>query len=127
MATSGPEALREFTILRGDQAKTGPTWTFPGSRLTALITGQQTHGNLAIFEQRMAFNGAVHLHINHREDESFYLMKGKYLFEVGGVLNELGPASYVFVPHGVPHRFRCVEDGTMLIVCQPAGIEYAFE
>src|SRR5215471_3311939 len=127
MATYGPGALREFTILRGDQPKRGPTWTFPDSQLVALITGQQTEGKLAIFEQTMAPNGAVPLHINHREDESFYLVDGKYLFDVGGMLHELGPASHVFVPRGVPHRFRCTERGRMVIVCQPAGIESAFD
>jgi mannose-6-phosphate isomerase-like protein (cupin superfamily) len=117
MATSGPET------------RTGPTWDLPGSLITALITGRQTQGNLAIFEQTMTLNGAVPLHINHREDESFYLVEGQYLFEVGGILNQLGPGSHVFVPRGIPHRFRYVSEkpGKMLIVCQPAGIESAFD
>ena len=127
MATPGSEALRQFAVLRGDQPRTGPTWNFPDSQLVALITGQQTEGKLAVFEQTMAPNGGVPLHINHREDESFYLVEGKYLFEVGGVLDELGPASHVFVPPGVPHRFRCTERGKMLILCQPAGIESALD
>ena len=95
MAISGSGALREFTILRGDQPRTGPKWNFPDSELVALVTGQQTEGKLAVFEQTMAANGGVPLHINHREDESFYLVEGKYLFEVGGVLDELGPASHI--------------------------------
>jgi quercetin dioxygenase-like cupin family protein len=94
-----------------------------------LVTGEQTQGSLAIFEQTMEPGGAVPLHINHREDESFYLLDGKYLFEVSGSLNELGPGSYIFVPRGTPHRFRYVGEtpGKMLIVCQPAGIESAFD
>jgi mannose-6-phosphate isomerase-like protein (cupin superfamily) len=109
MTSSGPGALRQSSILRGGQPKNGPTRTFPDSDLVALITGQQTEGKLAIFEQTMAPNGAVPLHINHRENESFYLVDGKYLFEVGGMIHELGPASHVLVPRGVPHRFRCTE------------------
>jgi len=85
MATYGPGALREFTILRGDQPKTGPTWSFPDSQLVALITGQQTEGKLAVFEQKMAPNGGVPLHINHREDESFCLT-GKPFGVFGGVI-----------------------------------------
>ena len=126
MATSSPGS-RDFTILRGEQPRTGPAWNFRDSQLVALITGQQTEGKLAVFEQTMAPDGGVPLHNNHREDESFYLVEGRYLFEVGGRLDELGPASHVFVPRGVPHRFRCIERGKMLIVCQPAGIESAFD
>ena len=79
MATYGPGALREFTILRGDQPKTGPTWSFPDSQLVALITGQQTEGKLAVFEQKMAPNGEV-IRPNHlsglpttRPGESIFL------------------------------------------------------
>ena len=69
MGTFGGETFRQFTILQGDQPRTGPTWNLPGSQITALITGQQTQGNLAIFEQTMVPNSGVPLHINHREDE----------------------------------------------------------
>jgi mannose-6-phosphate isomerase-like protein (cupin superfamily) len=91
MATSDPEALRQFTILPGGGPRTGPTWKLPGSRLTALITDGQRQGKLAIFEKTMGPNGGVPLHINHREDEWFYVVEGKYLFEISGILNELRP------------------------------------
>lgn len=129
MATSGPEAFRQFMILQGGKPRTEPTWTLPGSQITLLVAGRQTQGNLVIFEQTMVLNGAVPLHINHREDESFHLVEGKYLFEVGGILNELGPDSHVFVPRGIAHRFQYIGEkpGKMLIICQPAGIESAIE
>jgi quercetin dioxygenase-like cupin family protein len=130
MTTLGPEALRRFTILNGDQRRNGPVWEIvAGSQVTPLITGLQTQGNLAIFEQTMIPASGVALHINHREDESFYLIEGKYLFEVGGQLVELGSGSFVFVPRGIPHRFLCLGDkpAKMLIICQPAGIESVFE
>jgi len=99
------------------------------SQITALVSGRQTQGKLVIFEQTMVPNGGVPLHINHREDESFHLLEGTYLFEVSGVVNELGPGSHVFVPRGTPHRFQYVGEkpGKMLIICQPAGIELAFD
>ena len=56
-----------------------------GFAARALITGQQTEGKLAVFEQKMAPNGGVPLHINHREDESFCLT-GKPFGVFGGVI-----------------------------------------
>jgi mannose-6-phosphate isomerase-like protein (cupin superfamily) len=117
-------------ILKGDQPRNGPVRSVvPGSHVTGLITGLQTQGSLAIFEQTMIPTSGVGLHINHREDEWFYVMEGAYLFEVDGQLSELGPASFVLVRRGIRHRFLCVGDkpGKMLVVCQPAGIEHAFE
>jgi quercetin dioxygenase-like cupin family protein len=129
MAASSPEAFRQFMIQQGGQPRTEPTWNLPGSQITALVTGQQTQGNLLILEQTMVLNGGVPLHINHREDESFHLVDGTYLFEVAGTLKELGPGSHVFVPRGIAHRFQYVDEkpGKMLIVCQPAGLESAFD
>jgi quercetin dioxygenase-like cupin family protein len=129
MPAPDPVTLRKFEILPGYQRSTARAWHLPGSQIVALVTGQQTQGNLAIFEQTMEPGGAVPLHINHREDESFYLLDGRYLFEVSGSLNQLGPGSHIFVPRGTPHRFRYVSEtpGKMLIVCQPAGIESAFD
>ena len=123
----GPEPPRQFIVYKGDEQRTAPTWNLPGSHITALITGRQTQGSLAVFEQTMVPNSGVPLHRNNREDEFFYMVEGRYLFEVDGALSELGPESHVFVPRGVPHRFRCVDSGKMLITCQPAGIESAFD
>ena len=129
MANPSVEAPRQFMILQGSQPRTGRTWKLPGSQITELVTGAQTQGNLLILEQSMTLNGSVPLHINHREDEAFHLLEGKYIFEVGGILNELGPGSHIFIPRGTPHRFQYVDEkpGTMLIVCQPAGIESALD
>ncbi len=108
MTTSNPKPLRDFVVLPGDRQRTELTWSLPGSRVTALVTGRQSEGKLAIFEQSMVRNACVHLHINHREDESFYLIEGNYRFEVGGLLHELGPGSHIFIPRGVSHRFQYV-------------------
>ena len=129
MADPGHEAPRQFMVLQGSQPRTGRTWKLPGSQITELVTSLQTQGKLLILEQSMTLNGGVPLHINHREDESFHLLEGKYLFEVGGILNELGPDSHIFIPRGTPHRFQYVEQkpGRMLIICHPAGIESALD
>ena len=123
------EAPRQFMILQGRQPRTGRSWRLSGSQITELVTGLQTQGNLLILEQSMTLNGGVPLHINHREDESFHLLEGRYLFEVGGILNELGPGSHIFIPRGTRHRFLYVDEkpGKMLIICQPAGIESALD
>ena len=128
MTTPHPEAARNVVMAPAKPERSGPIWNpGPGSQVSLLIGGAQSQGNLVILEQTMHRGGGVPLHINHREDEFFYVTEGAYRFEVDGVLTELGAESYVFVPKGIPHRFMCVQDGKMIIVCQPAGIESAFE
>ena len=128
MTTPHSEAVRKVVTAPAKQARSGPIWNpGPGSQVSLLIGGPQSQGNLVILEQTMLRGSGVPLHINHREDEFFYVTEGTYRFEVDSKLTELGAESYVFVPKGIPHRFMCVHDGKMIIVCQPAGIESAFE
>jgi hypothetical protein len=46
------------------------------------------------------------LHVHHREDEAFYVVEGKFLFEYADIRVEGGPATYVFLPRDIPHCFQ---------------------
>src|SRR5258708_5127675 len=65
------------------------------------------------------------LHRHSREDESFYILEGTYLFEVDGVQFTAGEGYYVFAPCGTIHAFQNAgaTSGRLLIVVQPAGLE----
>lgn len=128
MTTPHPEAVRTFVAAAAKQAISGPVWNpGPGSQVSLLIGGTHAQGTLVILEQVMQRGGGVPLHVNRREDEFFYVIDGTYRFQVGGMPMDLGAEAYVFIPRGVPHRFTCVQDGKMIIVCQPAAIESAFD
>jgi quercetin dioxygenase-like cupin family protein len=68
------------------------------------------------------------LHRHSREDESFFVLEGDYLFETDGKQNRAGPGDFVFLPRGTAHTFQNVgeTEGRMLITAQPAGVERFF-
>ena len=68
------------------------------------------------------------LHRHSREDESFYVLEGEYLFESDGEQKKVGPGTFVYLPRGTAHTFQNLSDtpGKMLILAQPAGIEEFF-
>jgi quercetin dioxygenase-like cupin family protein len=93
------------------------------------VRGTQTDGRLTIMEGEILLGEAPPLHIHHREDEYFHVLKGEIEFEVGDEKFIGKAGTWVYAPRFIKHRFRNVNTpGARLeYVFQPAGIEYYFE
>jgi mannose-6-phosphate isomerase-like protein (cupin superfamily) len=93
------------------------------------LGGKETGGRYSLIEDVTVPGGGTPLHVHHREDESFYVLEGDYLFEANGKRFEVHAGDFVFAPRDVPHRFRNIgtRSGTMLLTLEPAGLELFFE
>jgi quercetin dioxygenase-like cupin family protein len=91
--------------------------------LDVKISGSDTNGDLAIFEQTSLSQGkGTPLHIHHLQDEIFYVLEGSYYFQVGDQKFSLSKGESIFLPRKVPHAWTQVsETGKMNVIMQPAG------
>lgn len=91
--------------------------------LDVKISGSDTGGDLAIFEQTSLSQGkGTPLHIHHSQDEIFYILEGSYKFQVGGEKYDLTSGDSIFLPRKVAHSWTQVsEKGKMCVIMQPAG------
>lgn len=91
--------------------------------LDVKISGSDTDGDLAIFEQTSLSPGkGTPLHIHSAQDEIFYVLEGAYKFQVGGDKYDLTTGDSIFLPRQVAHAWRQVsEKGKMTVIVQPAG------
>lgn len=91
--------------------------------LDVKISGSDTNGDLAIFEQTSLSQGrGTPLHVHPLQDETFYVMDGSYIFKVGEDRYDLKTGDSIFLPRKVPHAWTQVsEKGKMLVILQPAG------
>lgn len=87
------------------------------------VSGKDTDGGLAIFEQTSISQGrGTPLHIHPLQDEVFYVIEGEYYFNVGNEKYRLGVGDSIFMPRNVPHAWTQVsEKGKMTVIFQPAG------
>jgi quercetin dioxygenase-like cupin family protein len=87
------------------------------------ISGSDTNGDLAIFEQTSLSPGrGTPLHVHHFQDEIFYILEGAYYFQVGEDKYNLTTGDSIFLPRKVPHAWTQVsEKGKMTVIMQPAG------
>ena len=91
--------------------------------LDVKISGSDTDGDMAIFEQTSISQGrGTPLHIHPLQDEVFYVLEGSYKFQVGDDKFDLSTGESIFMPRNLPHAWTQVsEKGRMTVIFQPAG------
>ncbi len=91
--------------------------------LDVKISGADTDGDLAIFEQTSLSQGkGTPLHIHLAQDEIFYVIEGSYKFQVGDEKYDLAAGDSIFLPRKIAHAWTQKSDrGKMLVTMQPAG------
>jgi quercetin dioxygenase-like cupin family protein len=93
------------------------------------VRGSQTNGRLMIMEGEILVGEGPPIHIHHREDEYFHVLKGEIEFKIGDQKIIGREGTWVYAPRYIKHRYRNVNSmGARLeFVFQPAGIEDYFE
>jgi len=91
--------------------------------LDVKVSGTDTDGDLAIFEQTSLSRGrGVPLHFHKSQDEVFYVIEGSYRFKVGEELFSLNAGDSIFLPRMIPHAWtQESQGGKMIVILQPAG------
>jgi len=91
--------------------------------LDVKVSGSDTNGALAIFEQTSLSQGkGTPLHFHYSQDEIFHVTEGSYYFQVGDEKYSLTKGDSIFLPRLVPHAWTQVsETGKMTVILQPAG------
>jgi quercetin dioxygenase-like cupin family protein len=91
--------------------------------LDVKVSGKDTDGDLAVFEQTSLSQGkGTPLHVHHFQDELFYVMEGEYYFQVGDDKHHLVAGDSIFLPRKVPHAWtQASAKGRMTVTLQPAG------
>lgn len=91
--------------------------------LDVKVSGKDTNGALAIFEQTSQSQGrGTPLHVHPLQDEVFYVLEGNYFFQVGEEKFRLAAGDSIFLPRNVPHSWiQLSPRGKMTVTLQPAG------
>lgn len=84
----------------------------------------QTGGVIAVAEVTQPVGVATPLHVHRHEAECFYLLSGSMIYEAGGERFELSAGSLMWLPRGVPHRFRITgtEPARFLAIVVPGDL-----
>ena len=109
----------------------GTKWLWVlGELLTFKIPSRQTGGAYSLFEVTTQPGAGPPPHVQHREDEAFFVLEGEYEFLSGKETLRVGAGSLIYVPKGTLHAHRNIGEGVgrMLATQTPGGLyEHFFE
>jgi mannose-6-phosphate isomerase-like protein (cupin superfamily) len=99
-----------------------------GELATYKTTSEQTGGAYSLFEVITPPGTGPPPHVQHREDESFYVLAGEYAFSNGEETLRMGAGSLIYVPKGTLHTHKNVGGvvGRMLLTQTPGGLYECF-
>ncbi len=105
----------------GDGPATRTPW---GELVTRKAADGRTGGAYSLFEVEVDSKGGPPPHVQHREDECFYVVEGRFEFLIEAEKIEAGPGSMVYAPKGELHAFKNTGDtaGRLLVIQTPGGI-----
>ena len=122
MEVRDPSSISRGTVHVGPAE--GRAARMPEARLVTLkVSADRTGGAYSLFEVAVGPGGGEGPHVQHREDECFYVLEGSFGFSVEGEQIEAGPGSLIYVPKGNLHAFRNAGQttGSMLVGQTPGG------
>jgi len=99
-----------------------------GEMVAYKITSDQTGGAYSLFEVKTPPGSGAPPHVQHREDEAFYVLEGEYEFLIEGRTINAGPGSLIYVPKGNLHAHTNFGEGMarMLLSQTPGGLHERF-
>jgi quercetin dioxygenase-like cupin family protein len=99
-----------------------------GDTLTFKATAADTGGAYALIDMLATPGEGPPPHIHDNEDETFYVLDGRFEILSGERVIDAGRGTFAMVPRGTVHRFRCVAErpSRMLVMFTPGGLEGFF-
>jgi quercetin dioxygenase-like cupin family protein len=109
-------------------AAEGERYWIAGDTLTFKATAADTGGAYTLVDILAAPGEGPPPHIHDNEDETFYVLDGRFEILVAERVIDAGPGTFALVPRGTVHRFRCVADhpSRILVMFTPGGLEGFF-
>ena len=97
----------------------------PNPRTNVLLRSEETGGHVSVTEIVVPPHSAGPPLHTHDFDETFHLLEGELIFQVGEALVTKSAGELVFVPRNVAHALANHSDGPAryLLICTPAGFE----
>ncbi len=109
-------------VVHAGEDRFGDTRSLGFSSLAFKVGSDESRGGLFVIEHTHLRPGGPPMHMHPHQEEWFYVMEGKVVFQVGEQRVQLAAGESILAPHAVPHTFSSMEPSSRLLIgfC-PAG------
>jgi quercetin dioxygenase-like cupin family protein len=123
------EALTGGTMSNSSTSRAlapGEEFLFAGVKMRA-FDGSLTGGRYSLIVSEFFAGWETPWHLHRLEDECLYLIRGSVSAKMGDQpYGTLRAGDFIFLPRGVAHGFRVLEETEILTVMTPPGLERFF-
>ncbi len=96
-----------------------------GTYWRLLSSTQGSEGRSVTFDELCPQGVVAPPHVHDQEEEAFFVLEGDLVFTLGDEEIEAPPGTYVYVPPGVRHGFRCRSAvGRVYNTLTPGGFDH---
>jgi quercetin dioxygenase-like cupin family protein len=90
---------------------------------------EDTGGPIAVLEATFQPKTGAPAHLHRQHEETFYVLEGEFIFQLGTQTVKATAGTFVFVPRELPHAFENIgnQPGRVLGIMTPGGYERFFE
>jgi quercetin dioxygenase-like cupin family protein len=108
---------------------TGRQLMLPAGPMTLKVDAEASGGEIAIWEDSVRPGSGPPLHTHPVCHELFLVLEGEFEFQLHGERHAATAGSFVFIPRGAVHTYRCTGDspGRLLGMVTPCGLEQFYE
>lgn len=120
---SAQNPAQKAIVLRQGESRFGFPTPFLGVNPNDLkVSSKDTLGKLSTFDYIGNQKAGPSLHSHLYQDEVFYVLEGKYIFQLGNEKQLLNAGDLIFLPRTIPHSWvQISEKGHLYYFLQPAG------
>jgi quercetin dioxygenase-like cupin family protein len=116
-------------VLEGRECRTPAPLNAVGEEMLVKARGLDTGGSFALFHLTAPPMTRPPLHLHTREDELWYVLEGKLVFQLADRRIEADAGTTIFAPRGTVHAYQNFDQqaARLLIMVTPAGTDQFFE
>lgn len=114
--------MNTLTATVRDSGQGEKRWFCGGGLHTWLATAEETGGAFLLFDFVGEQNKVTPVHIHPGVDETFYILDGEILLDLGGERRSLSTGGVAVMPRGVPHAFKVVSPEVRMLTLLTPGL-----
>jgi quercetin dioxygenase-like cupin family protein len=122
VSADGKPVTKSFVVKNGEDRFNEPLMFRGVNPNLVKVSARDTGGLYSMFEYEGLVKMGPDLHVHLKQDETFYVVEGEYLFQVGEERRILTAGDSIFLPRAIPHTWLQLSDkGKLMYMLQPAG------
>lgn len=114
--------MSTLTATVRDSGQGEQRWFCGGGKHTWLATAEETGGAFLMFEFVGDRGKVTPLHLHPGVDETFYVLDGEIVLDLGGDRRSLATGGVAVVPRGVPHAFMVASPEARMLTLLTPGL-----